>query len=136
MKNGKQRRGEIMAKRKKRGAAVEALPTKPIPNRMVPVNENLLAPNNSYGAPAFVMRGYYVDIPFRCVGCGKEEIWTGGQQKWWYEVAKGFVYSSAIRCRACRREARAQREEARRVQRNGLARKEQARKANKTEKSS
>ena len=22
--------------------------------------------------------------------CGKEEVWTGTQQKWWYEVAKGF----------------------------------------------
>lgn len=93
---------------------------------MVPVNESLLAPHNSYGAPAFVMRGYYVDTPFCCVDCGKKEIWTGSQQKWWYEVAKGFVYSIAIRCRACRRKERARREEARRVHLEGAARQEPA----------
>jgi Probable zinc-ribbon domain len=91
----------------------------------VPVNEQLLAPNNSYGAPDFVRRGYYTDIPFRCVDCGKEEIWTGTQQKWWYEIAKGFVYSTAIRCRACRRKERDRRANARRVHLEGKARKPQ-----------
>jgi Probable zinc-ribbon domain len=99
-----------------------------------PVNEELLAPNNSYGAPDFVRRGYYVDQPFKCVDCGKEEIWTGSQQKWWYEVAKGFAYSTAIRCRLCRRKERARREAARRVHLEGIARKEQARAAKRTEK--
>ncbi len=80
---------------------------------MIPVNEALLAPNNSYGAPDFVRRGYYVDLVFKCVDCGTEEIWAGTQQKWWYEVAKGFAYSTAIRCRSCRRKERARREEAR-----------------------
>ncbi len=140
MKSGKQRRGEIIAKRKKRAskraAETKAGGAKPMPYRTVPVNESLLAPNNSYGAPAFVMRGYYVDMPFCCVDCGKEEIWTGSQQKWWYEVAKGFAYSSAIRCRTCRRKERARRDEARRVHFEGIARKARARKARTTEKSS
>lgn len=87
---------------------------------MVPVNENLLAPNNSYGAPDFVRRGYYIDLPFRCEDCGKEEMWTGAQQKWWYEVAKGFVYSSAVRCRGCRRKKRERRDQARRIHLQGL----------------
>ena len=87
---------------------------------MVPVNEKLLARNNSYGAPDFVRRGYYIDLPFRCVDCGKEELWTGAQQKWWYEVAKGFVYSSAVRCRGCRRKKRERRDEARRIHLQGL----------------
>ena len=95
---------------------------------MISVNEELLAPYNSYGEADFVRRGYYVDIPFRCVDCGKEEIWTGAQQKWWYEVAKGFVYSTAVRCRACRRQERARRDEARRVHLEGLARKQKERK--------
>jgi Probable zinc-ribbon domain len=100
MKSGKQRRGEIMARRKKlvvkRKAMAKAVAFRHAPYRFVPVNEELLAPNNSYGAPDFVRRGYYVDTPFRCVDCGKEEVWTGTQQKWWYEVAKGFAYSSAF----------------------------------------
>jgi len=55
------------------------------------------APNNSYGPPR-----YYQDREFTCVDCGRQEIWTAAQQKWWYEVAKGSIYSGANRCRACR----------------------------------
>jgi len=140
MKSGKQRRGEISARRKKRalkrGAMAKAVELRNTPSRMVPVNEELLAPNNSYGAPAFVRRGYYIDIAFRCVDCGKEEVWTGSQQKWWYEIAKGFVYSSAVRCRACRRKEQARRNEARRVHLEGMARKNQARMLKRAERSS
>ena len=140
MKSGKQRRVEISARRKKRAlkrsAIAKAVELRNTPSRMVPVNEELLAPNNSYGAPAFVRRGYYIDIAFRCVDCGKEEVWTGSQQKWWYEIAKGFVYSSAVRCRACRRKEQARRNEARRVHLEGIARKNQARMAKRAERSS
>jgi hypothetical protein len=83
------------------------------PDRVV-VNESALAKNNSYGAPKFVYRGYYLDAPFRCRDCGKQEIWTATQQKWWYEVAKGFAYSTAVRCRACRRKEQARKAAARR----------------------
>jgi hypothetical protein len=79
------------------------------------VNESALAKNNSYGAPKFVYRGYYVDEPFKCRDCGKEQVWTATQQKWWYEVAKGFAYSSAVRCRACRRKEQARKMAARRT---------------------
>ena len=72
----------------------------------VPVNEENLAPYNSYSAPDFVERGYYRDRPFVCAGCGKKEIWTAGQQKWWYEVAQGYIYSTAKLCRPCRRRER------------------------------
>jgi len=82
-----------------------------------------MAPNNSYGAPDFVRRGYYLDRPFRCAGCGREEIWTAAQQKWWYEVAKGYLYSGAKLCRPCRRREQARRSEARRVHLEGLTRK-------------
>ena len=140
MKSGKQWRVEIRARRKKRAlkrsAMAKAVELRNTPYRMVPVNEELLAPNNSYGAPAFVRRGYYIDIAFRCVDCGKEEVWTGSQQKWWYEIAKGFVYSSAVRCRACRRKEQARRNEARRVHLEGMARKNQARMAKRAERSS
>lgn len=87
------------------------------------MNEGALARYNSYGAPQFVYRGYYVDAPFRCKDCGKEEVWTATQQKWWYEIAKGYVYSTATRCRSCRRKEQARRKEARRVHLEGLSRK-------------
>lgn len=66
MKSGKQRRLEINAKRKQKAAKRQVV-NKETGRRLrhvlgPPVNEALLAPNNSYGAPDFVYRGYYVDI--------------------------------------------------------------------------
>ena len=137
MKSGKQRRGEIKAARVKRIEKQKSMAKRPHqhlrPVLGPPVDEELLAPTNNYGAPDFVMRGYYVDKPFQCGDCGKEEIWTGSQQKWWFEVAKAFAYSGAIRCRACRRKERARRDEARRVHLAGIARKAQARTIKRTE---
>nr|WP_249383965.1 zinc-ribbon domain-containing protein [Chitinivorax sp. B] len=71
------------------------------------VNRSRLKSYNSYGDPEFVTRGYYEDKPFRCVDCKSEQIWTAKQQKWWYETAQGAVYTTAIRCRACRQNRRA-----------------------------
>jgi Probable zinc-ribbon domain len=70
------------------------------------VNVENLRPTNSYGTPDFVKREFYVDRPFHCKDCGKPEIWTASQQKWWYESAKGDVWTVAIRCRPCRRRER------------------------------
>lgn len=74
-----------------------------------------LAPDSSYSRPDYVDRGYYVDIPFTCKDCGKEEVWTAPQQKWWYEVAKGGVWTTSQRCRDCRRIARKKKAEAQRM---------------------
>jgi len=94
----------MVTERKRRAAG-----RKP-PAGEVRVNESALALYNSYGAPEFVRAGRYSDRSFRCRDCGKAEIWTAHQQKWWwYEVAKGYVYSTAVRCRACRRADRARR---------------------------
>jgi Probable zinc-ribbon domain len=127
MKSGKQRRTELKARRAARRAQAAPRPAHREPSRLVPVNEEALAPYSSYGAPDFVTRGYYVDRPFKCAGCGVDEIWTGTQQKWWYEVAKGYVYSGAKLCRACRRRERDHRAEARRVHLEGLARRKRRR---------
>ena len=89
----------MVTERKRRAAR-----RKPPPGD-VRVNEGALAPYNSYGAPDFVRAGHYSDRPFRCRDCGKDEVWTARQQKWWYEVAEGYVYSTAVRCRACRRKS-------------------------------
>ena len=130
MKSGKQRRAELKTKRKQRKAKQQSLTTRlqptPRPLGTAPVKEDSLAPYKSYGAPGYVMRGYYQDVPFRCQGCGKEETWTAAQQKWWYEVAKGYVYSTAKLCRPCRKKAQARRTEARRVHLEGVARKKAA----------
>jgi hypothetical protein len=130
MKSGKQRRAELKTKRIQRKAKQQSLMTRPQltprPLGTAPVNEDSLAPYKSYGAPVYVMRGYYQDVPFRCQGCGKEETWTAAQQKWWYEVAKGYVYSTAKLCRPCRKKAQARRAEARRVHLEGVARKKAA----------
>jgi hypothetical protein len=75
---------------------------RPTPIGSVPVDPEALAPYNSYGEPTFVAIGYYVDQPFRCLDCGVAQVWRAAQQKWWFEVAKGQVYSTAVRCRKCR----------------------------------
>lgn len=49
---------------------------------------------------------YYMDKPFTCIDCGVPQVWTAEQQKWYYEVAKGSMYATAVRCRACRRKRR------------------------------
>jgi hypothetical protein len=97
-----------------------------LPSGAVAVNEALLAPYNSYGAPDYVTRGYYIDIPFYCANCGKEQIWKAAQQKWWYEVAKGYVYSTAKLCRNCRRNEQMRKAKARQTHLNGLTSKKPA----------
>ena len=128
MKSNKQRRSEIVADRARRKAKAKAEllasrhdPRGPeLPTGTAPCNSALLAPYNSYGEPSFVTRGHYVDAPFQCVDCGKQEIWRATQQKWWYEVAKGNVESRANRCNPCRRAERERKAQARRVHLEGL----------------
>lgn len=68
-----------------------------IPPGAIPADQSKHAPNNSCDPPE-----YYRDVEFDCVDCGKHQVWTAAQQQWWYEVAKGSIYTRAIRCRACR----------------------------------
>ena len=91
---------------------------------VVRVNVAALAPNNSYGAPRFVQLGRYEDVPFTCTGCGAAQVWTAWQQKWWYEVAKGDVWTTAVRCNSCRRKERLRKTEARKLQLEGTHRKQ------------
>ncbi len=89
----------------------------------VVVNASNLRPTNSYGTPDFVARGYYMDVPFKCKDCGKSEVWSPTQQRWWYEIAKGDVWTVANRCRPCRQRERARRNTAREVAEAGMAKK-------------
>jgi hypothetical protein len=57
-----------------------------------------LAHINTYGS----LPDYYIDRPFTCRDCGKEEIWRAADQKWYYEEAKGHIDARAVRCHECR----------------------------------
>jgi len=89
--------------------------------RHILVNPANLRPTNSYGTPEFVRRGHYVDMPVNCKACGAAQVWTETQQKWWYESAKGDVWSVAVLCRPCRKREQARRAAARAVHFAGLA---------------
>ncbi len=128
MKSGKQRRTEIKEARQKRAnkkyLLTGGLLRKEVTVNTVPCNSDLLAPNHSYSDPPFVHRGYYCDILFKCKDCRKQEVWTATRQKWWYEVGKGDVWTTAIRCNRCRRKERERKAEARRIHMEGLSGKE------------
>lgn len=72
--------------------------TKP-PKGAVLAEVSKLSHINTYGD----LPRWYKDYPFRCIDCGVEQIWTAEQQKWYYEEAKGYLWSVAVRCRSCRR---------------------------------
>ena len=113
MASNKQKRKQLDAKRVARHKKAEKVSMEKlaaegrvaygevIPEGAVAADLSQQAPNNTYSP-----RTYYVDQPFPCVDCGKGEVWTARQQKWYYEVAKGSIYGQAIRCRACRRKRR------------------------------
>lgn len=124
MKSPKQRRQEIKARRLQRAERKACRGNaRPVdrPVGTVVVTPTLLRPTTSYGIPEFVRRGYYQDRPFRCKDCGIEEVWTAAQQRWWYEVAQGDVWTVAVRCRPCRQRERERKAEARRIHGEGLA---------------
>ncbi len=82
----------------------------------IAANHEELKHNNTYGPlPAF-----YVDLAFVCVGCGSGELWTAKQQRWWYEIAKGDINSTAKYCRQCRNLRRQRRDAARFAHIHGL----------------
>ena len=53
------------------------------------------------------VRYYYLDQPFECKSCGKAEVWTAEQQKFWYEDCQGDLSAVAIHCRSCRKARKA-----------------------------
>lgn len=128
-KSGKQRRDELRAARRRRAAkrALDLAPPQAVPARpgagRVAVCVERLAPDNSYDLPAYARRGWYEDVAFRCKDCGADCLWTAERQRWWYEVAKGGIFTSARRCAACRAAERRRVACARRAQIEGKLRK-------------
>jgi hypothetical protein len=130
MKSGKQRRIELKTQKQVQKAklAKQKLATKEaktlaeselaVSLGRVTVDRTTLIPNNSYDEPDFVKRGYYLDKPFTCAACNSQEVWTAVQQKWWYEIAKGSLFTTAKFCWTCRHQ-----EQARRAHLEGIAKK-------------
>ncbi len=125
MTSNRQRRTEIIQHRAKQKLANDvAKVTEERARRLagqVLVDPANLKPTGSYSIPDYVTRGFYEDKPFQCKDCGKSEIWTATQQKWWYEVAQGDVWTTATRCRACRKKESARKATARKVHLEGIA---------------
>jgi len=132
MKRQRQGRPAILERRRvKRGAKEaelsqerareQARARRELAKKHVLVNPENLHPINSYGTPDFVKRGYYVDMAFNCKFCGAAQVWSETQQKWWYESAKGDVWTKAVLCRPCRKREQARRAAAREVHLAGLA---------------
>jgi Probable zinc-ribbon domain len=127
-KSNKQRAAELKARRAKRTLA--GAKKRQAQQRVyavdvggTPVNPALLALDNSYGVPDFVKRGTYLDQSFDCCDCSKREVWSATRQKWWYEVAKGGVWTRPLRCQPCRRKERERIAEQRRVSEVGREKK-------------
>jgi len=132
VKSGRQKREELDARRKERREepvraarlAAERRRRQEIEERLrlgeVEVNPSALSPRSSYSQTEFESRGTYAPISFVCQDCGKPEVWTPNQQKWWYEIAKGDKNTVASRCRPCRAAERRRKEEARRVHLEGV----------------
>ena len=65
----------------------------------VPADHSKLDHINTYG----LLPEFYIDRPFQCRDCGKEEIWRAADQKCYYEEAKGHIDATAVRCHDCRK---------------------------------
>lgn len=87
-----------MSRKRQKRQRANAGPTPLKKPRALAADLTKQVPNNSWGGPVLA----YVDTPYICRDCGKEEIWTADQQKWFYEVAKGSLYAKAVQCKACR----------------------------------
>ena len=133
MKSSKQRKAEIKSARADRRSHVAVIAEQVRQERAarehaarmkaeVSVNPANLRPTNSYGTPDFVKRGFYVDTSFTCKACGAIQTWTATQQKWWYESAKGDVWTVAVMCKPCRAKERARKARARAAHLDGIAR--------------
>lgn len=112
MKSNKQRRIEIKAKRRRRAEALKVDPFKASyfrPLYSVAADHTELVHNNTYGPLPF----FYVDKPFNCQDCRAHEVWTAKSQKWWYEIVKGNIDSTAIHCLSCRIKRRKEKEQQR-----------------------
>lgn len=82
---------KLIAQKRREGADVEFKKLKPMSDDRA----------FWHGIPAFMQRGYYVDIPFVCKFCGGDFVFTPKWQKWWYETVQADVWTRFDRCEGC-----------------------------------
>jgi hypothetical protein len=46
---------------------------------------------------------HYRDLEFTCRDCGAPQTWKAEDQLWYYETTGAPFFSTAVRCRACRK---------------------------------
>jgi Probable zinc-ribbon domain len=113
VKSGKQRRVEIVERRKARDSIVDFVDPRSLPENWP---KGAIAANFAgLGLlhPFALAPYFYVDKPFTCRDCGVDQVWRATQQKWFYEVAKGDLSATAVRCLPCRRKERERKAKAR-----------------------
>ena len=113
MKSGKQRRKEIKTKRLKKAEEESGLlktlsyeKAKLSSLSVVESDLSQLVHNNTCAT----LPRFYIDTAFVCIECGIHDLWTAKSQKWWYEIAKGSIWSTASRCSTCRKKRREKKE--------------------------
>jgi hypothetical protein len=79
-----------------------------IPEDALPVDPDLINLGGSYHRPIF-----FSDQPFTCVDCGTNCVWKAESQRWYFEKFHAPYYETAKRCRACRRNERQRKSQAR-----------------------
>ena len=77
-----------------------------LPPGAVAADTSQQVPINTYSG----LKTFYVDVNFKCRDCGRKEVWTAKDQKWFYEVAKGSLHQTAARCLKCRNKLKAAKE--------------------------
>jgi hypothetical protein len=105
--------------RAKANAAIDPRYDEPPPGAIFADPEKLKH-NNTYDT----LPKFYIDKAITCRQCGKEEVWPANRQKWWYEEAKGNIFTEAVFCRACRAVSKEKKAEARRIHFEGLSKKQ------------
>ena len=124
MTSKKSKQNRLKESRMQRAKALAGIDTRDEnitpPAGAIIADHSQLMRNNTYDRfPRF-----YVDKIVICKDCGKEEVWTAENQKWWYEEAKGNINTTAIRCRSCRDKEKARKDKARQIHLEGLAKKQ------------
>ena len=79
-----------------------------IPADSIPVDPDRINLGGSYFRPT-----HFSAVEFACADCGVSQRWEAEDQRWYYETTQAPYYSTAKRCRACRKREQARKRQAR-----------------------
>lgn len=84
-------------------------PKKKIKESPPTIPEGAIRANVNIQNGCFSRTDYYMDSTRICMQCGKEFLFSAREQQYWYEILHFNMYSQAIRCKECRKQARTKR---------------------------